>query len=254
LEFFRKKLRLLVFLTCRIPRLGWGQCLRGLRDRPVAYTAMELARILPPAAATVVDVGGHSGVVADALDFLYRPRRLWVVEPNPALTGPLRARFAHRPHVTVVPQCLGDAEGETNFFVHEFEAASSQFECRPGHLARMGFSEQRDRLVVPMTTLQRLLERDDTPVIDLLKLDCQGAELAVLRGAGARLRDIRAVYCEVSFEAIYAGAPLFGEVHRFLRDAGFELTHLGGFSGAGASIQWADALYENTAAPDGAPR
>ncbi len=98
--------------------------------------------------------------------------------------------------------------------------------------------------MVPMTTLDDLLPRD-LQVLDLLKLDCQGAELSVLRGAGGRIRAIRWIYCEVSIEPIYDGAPLFGELHAFLRDAGFELRRMGGFSGSGQSIQWADALYAN---------
>lgn len=213
---------------------------------------MDLSRILPPAAATIIDGDAHNGEVAAALNFLYRPRRLRVVEPNPAKTEQLRARFAGQPHVTVVPQCLGETEGETAFYVHDFDAASSLFECQPGHLARFGFSEKRRQLTVPMTTLQKLLEKDGAATIDLLKLDCQGAELAVLRGAGARLRDVRAIYCEVSFDPIYAGAPLFAEVHRFLREAGFEMQHLGEFAGAGSSIQSGDALYRNTFVPPGA--
>jgi FkbM family methyltransferase len=254
LEFLRKKTRLLFFLSRRIPRRGWAQFLRGLRHRPTAYTAMGLAGLLPPAAATIVDVGGHSGDVADALDFLYQPRRLVVIEPNPARTEQLRTRFAGRPQVTVVPVCVGETEGETAFFVHEYDAASSQYECQPGHLAKFGLSEKRTRLTVPMTTLQALLDREGIATVDLLKLDCQGAELAALRGAGARLRDVRTIYCEVSFEPIYAGAPLFGEVHRFLCEAGFELQHLGEFAGAGSSVQWGDALYQNLSAPIAASR
>ena len=72
----------------------------------------------------------------------------------------------------------------------------------------------------------------------------------MLKGAGNRIRDIRWVYCEVSIDPIYEGAPLFGEVHAFLRAAGFELRHMDGFSGAGRSIQWADALYANVRLTD----
>ena len=247
MRFLGKKLRLLAFLVRRIPQRGWAQFFLGLRQRPAAYQAMDLAAVLPPAAATVIDVGAHRGDVAEALDFLYQPRRLLVVEPNPDQTEPLRRRFAGRPHIQITAACLGAAEGETAFFVHEFGAASSLFECRPGQLAQLGFSERRHRITVRMTTLERILEGNPDRMIDLLKLDCQGAELAVLKGAGPRLRDIRFVFCEVAFDSIYAGAPLFADVHSFLRAAGFALRHLGDFAGAAGRVQWGDALYENSA-------
>jgi hypothetical protein len=130
------------------------------------------------------------------------------------------------------------------FNVYEFDAASSLYACRAGHMASLGLSEESKSISVPMTTLRALLPAD-LPALDLLKLDCQGAELAVLKGAGETIRAVGWIYCEVSFDEIYEGAPLFGEVHEFLRASGFELRRLGGFSGAGRAIQWADALYAN---------
>ncbi len=241
-----KKIRLLAFLTGRIPRHGWRQWARGLRERQLGYTAMELAQVLPPEATVIVDVGGHHGDVAAALDFLHAPRRLWIVEPNPAQTAQLKVRFSGQPHITVIPQCLGNRTGDVSFHVHAFDAASSLYTCLPGHLEKFGFSGQSHQITVSMTTLSLLLDRaSDIRVIDLLKLDCQGGELDVLRGAGDRLRDVRYIYCEVAFDPIYAEAPLFGEVHQFLIQSDFALVSLDGFAGAGDSIQWGDALYRN---------
>jgi len=248
--FFLKKIRLLQFLTLRIPRNGWAQWVRGLREREMSYLAMDLAGILPAGVATIVDVGAHTGLVADALDFLYRPRRIWAVEPNPLMGPQIVARTRGRPQFTLVQACLGERNGEVAFNVHEFDAASSVYAIRTGHMALLGLSEAKTTITVPMTTLDDLLPRD-LKALDLLKLDCQGAELSVLKGAGERIRGIRWIYCEVSIEPIYDGAPLFGELHAFLRNAGFELRRMSGFSGAGESIQWADALYANVNMPAG---
>jgi FkbM family methyltransferase len=210
----------------------------------MSYLAMELSELLPPSASTIVDVGAHSGLVADALDFLYSPKRLWVVEPNPVHGPELDARFRGRPQVTVVKTCLGESNGEVAFNLYEFDAASSLYSCRTGHMASLGLSDERKAIRVPMTTLRELLP-PDLPGLDLLKLDCQGAELAVLKGAGEMIRSVRWIYCEVSIDRVYDGAPLFGEIHEYLRMTGFELRRVGGFSGAGKSIQWADTLYAN---------
>ena len=244
MRFLAKKIHLVIFLTKRLPRFGLSQWLRGMREREVGYLAMELADLLPPNLYTIIDVGGHDGLTADALEMLYGPRRLWVVEPNPAHGSHLEERFRGRPQVTVVRSCLGESIGEAAFNVYDFDAASSLFSVCPGHLASLGIEEGSHSLSVPMTTLRELIP-PDLAVLDLLMLDCQGAELSVLKGAGDRIRRVRWIFCEVSIDPIYTGAPLFDEVHAFLRGAGFELRKLSGFSGAGNSIQWADALYAN---------
>lgn len=244
----RKKARLLTFLTRRIVSHGLSQWFWGLRHRDISYLAMDLGEILPGDVRTVIDVGAHAGHVAEALDFLYRPDRLWVVEPNPVRGPELDARFKDRPNVTVAKCCLGEANGIVRFNSYVFDAASSLFSCAEGHLASMGFSEESIPIEVQMTTLRELMP-GDLPILDLLKLDCQGSELLVLKGAGDRIRDVRWIYCEVTIDTIYEGAPLWEELHDFLRSRNFVLRSLSGFAGSGRSIQWADALYSNSRLP-----
>lgn len=69
---------------------------------------------------------------------------------------------------------------------------------------------------------------------DYAHIDVQGFELAVLRGFGERLKTVRAVWMEVSSVELYDGQPLYEDVGRFMRDAGFVLmidTALGRISG-----------------------
>jgi FkbM family methyltransferase len=244
-HFLWKKFCLLAFLTRRIPRHGWQQWMRGLRERGPAYTAMELSKILPASAGTIIDAGAHHGDFAAALDFLYAPRSLLAIEANPLLSASFRIRFAARPHISLITAALAESKGTRNFNVYKFDAASSFYTCRTGHLNALGFDEQYQSIAVPTTTLESIFTEHGLQKVDLLKLDCQGAELAILRGAASRLGDIQAIFAEVSFDPIYDSAPLFGELHGFLRDAGFILSGLSGFSGQGSSIQWADALYLN---------
>jgi FkbM family methyltransferase len=59
--------------------------------------------------------------------------------------------------------------------------------------------------------------------IDFCKLNVQGAELDILRGAGPLLDSVLGIVAEQTFHATYVGAPLFGEVYEFLRAAGFSM-------------------------------
>jgi FkbM family methyltransferase len=59
-----------------------------------------------------------------------------------------------------------------------------------------------------------------------LKVDVQGAELDVLRGARATLSSVRLLEAELSAVTLYEGQPLIGEVLRYLDGEGFELIGL----------------------------
>jgi hypothetical protein len=59
--------------------------------------------------------------------------------------------------------------------------------------------------------------------IDFCKLNIQGAELDVLRGAGPLLGSALGLVAEQTFNATYIGAPLFGETYEFIRGAEFTL-------------------------------
>ncbi len=57
--------------------------------------------------------------------------------------------------------------------------------------------------------------------IDYLKMDIQGAELAVLKNAGQALDQCVAIQLEASFVTLYENQPTFGEVDLWMRANGF---------------------------------
>ena len=60
------------------------------------------------------------------------------------------------------------------------------------------------------------------PNIDFIKLDIQGAELNVLKGANESLNNCLGLEVEVEFLQLYKGQPLYGEIVDFLKTKDFE--------------------------------
>lgn len=58
--------------------------------------------------------------------------------------------------------------------------------------------------------------------IDFIKIDTQGSELDILKGAVETLKRVLGAELEVSFSEIYTSQPLFGEVCAFMKSQGFE--------------------------------
>lgn len=80
-------------------------------------------------------------------------------------------------------------------------------------------SETPEVVQIEVRTLDSFrLATDGRPT--LLKLDVQGYELEVLRGATETLRRVAAVECELSLSALYEGQALIEDVINHLRLAG----------------------------------
>src|SRR5262249_12593017 len=92
--------------------------------------------------------------------------------------------------------------------------------------------------------------------IDYLKIDVQGAELDVFKGAPRVLAAATIVQTEAEFVALYEGQPLFGDLDVHLRAAGYQFHTFDGlatrcfrpfrvpghFRGL-RPVLWTDAVY-----------
>jgi len=76
---------------------------------------------------------------------------------------------------------------------------------------------------VPSTSIEKVLAHRGLGTPDLYKLDTQGSELDILKGAGGTLSSVFMIDIEVQFNPLYEGAGLFGDVDVFLRSQGFAL-------------------------------
>jgi FkbM family methyltransferase len=67
--------------------------------------------------------------------------------------------------------------------------------------------------------------------IDFVKIDIQGAELDVFKGAKNILKDVLCIISEVEFVPFYIKQPLFGDIYNFLIKEDFMLIKFLGFGG-----------------------
>jgi hypothetical protein len=82
---------------------------------------------------------------------------------------------------------------------------------------------------VETVSLDAACARESLPAADFLKIDTQGSELDILRGAEQSLKAAAMVELEVEFVEVYKGQPLFHDVSQFMADRGFELLYLNRF-------------------------
>ncbi|MEW9921923.1 FkbM family methyltransferase [Marimonas sp. MJW-29] len=114
------------------------------------------------------------------------------------------------------------AGGDGTFHNCRNETFSSLFAPDVGQIKALGHWEKALTVVgtTSVTTL-RLDDVDDMVRPDMLKMDTQGAELAILEGGTKTLADTVVVMPELRFFRLYEGEPMLGRVDQQLRDMGF---------------------------------
>jgi FkbM family methyltransferase len=165
-----------------------------------------------PGNGIVVDVGANIGDFALHAARRCPAGRVIAVEPVAEHVRILadHARINGVRHITCVHGALGGVEGTTEVVV---DGARS----RPGPRAVQ--SEQ-----VRVITLARLMDEQLLPYIDLLKLDCEGAEWDILPAAEGALSRVRQICMEYHCERGWTPDRLAA----WLRDRGYRVWHTPG--------------------------
>ena len=125
-----------------------------------------------------IDVGAHSGVFLAEIARLAPVGRHIAYEPLPELAADLARRF---PAVDVRQRALSDREGRAEFVHVLTRPGWSGFRERP-----YPDKETVCRIMVPTESLDRAVARDYVP--HFIKIDVEGAEEQVLRGAVETIR------------------------------------------------------------------
>jgi FkbM family methyltransferase len=177
----------------------------------------------------VLDVGANRGQFHDMLrDQAAFRGPIVSYEPNPELAKALADRSAADPLWQVEGVALGDAPGEASLNVTASDDCSSFLapsSVQPRRLADLNRVVRQVR--VPVRTLEgeirRLREERGFRRL-FLKLDTQGWDLHVLRGAGDGLSAVVGAQTEVSLVPIYEGMTDWLTSLRQVRELGFEVT------------------------------
>ena len=143
-----------------------------------------------------VDVGANVGQSVEAM-LRFRPDAfIWAIEPNAEAHRQLSAAFQDNPRVDCSRMAFGAREGQGT--LHVTRTSSTSFLERTGGAQPVATDEIIARQSVEVTTLDAFCRGKGIDRIDYLKIDAEGSDLDVLRGAEGLLGngDIFVVECE----------------------------------------------------------
>ncbi len=211
-----KRLARRVPLGPRVKREVLNAALAGLEE--VAYTRLRDQGFHPNG---IIDVGAHQGDWIRSIRRIFRDCPSLSIEAREEQRHKLGLICSELPNVQFTIALLGSApKRAVQFHIHG--SGSSLFSERS--------DAHRAVREMDMVTLDQVVSRDgrlNSPL--LLKLDVQGAELEVLRGADETLARCEIVQLEVALLNYNEGAPTAVEVISFMDANGFAIFDVVGF-------------------------
>lgn len=170
---------------------------------------------------TVIDVGANVGQFAVAAAMHFPQARILAMEPLPDCLPVLRRNTRKLPNVTVYPCALGEADGDASFHVNSHPHSSSMLPLAAAHRAAFPDAKETTTISVQVRALDSLLAGAELQAPVLLKLDVQGFEARVLRGASELLRRVEYLLMEVSFKPLYEDELPFTDMLPLVQGFGF---------------------------------
>lgn len=178
---------------------------------------------LPEGLRTVLDVGANRGQFALIASRRWPEASLVCFEPLPEPRRALKRVLRNHQRLRVVDGALSDHRGSGQMHVSRAEDSSSLLPITERQVAAFPGTEEVGTLEVRIGRLDEEIQPGTFERPAVLKIDVQGSELAVLKGATGLLADLDAVLIECSFAELYAGQALADDVIRFLHAHGFDL-------------------------------
>jgi FkbM family methyltransferase len=192
----------------------------------------------------ILDVGGGTAATAKLFNNYFPNTPIIIFEPIKANFETIENAKERTPFWTILNKAAGSNIGKSEINIAHRITASSLLELDAensnGYQETLQFQRKES---IEITTLDH--EIPTYAYVEVLKLDVQGFELEVLKGAVQTLPRVKIVVLEINNHNGFKGAPTYYELDAFFRANQFELYDLFPTQREnGKLLDW-DAVYVN---------
>lgn len=137
----------------------------------------------------IFDVGANTGSYTRQLAEIYPQVAIYCFEPNPATYKSLKNNVKSLDNVEALNIGLGSQRGNLSIYTYESELESEHASMYKGVLSDLHLSENLIEKQVAIETINEFCKEKNIGKIDFLKIDTEGFEFEVLKGAASMLAE-----------------------------------------------------------------
>ena len=161
---------------------------------------------------TILDIGAYHGEWTLAVRKIFPDSHFLMIEANPEKHEILDS----------VCKTVKNVDSEIALLSSESNVQKELTLCETASSILEEFNAPGTRKVsLATSSLDDLLRKRSIAHVDFMKLDVQGYELEVLKGASKCMESCEVILTEVSLIALHKDCPIMADVVRFMDDAGF---------------------------------
>tara|TARA_B100000035_G_C20961600_1_gene536806 strand:+ start:427 stop:1146 length:720 start_codon:yes stop_codon:yes gene_type:complete len=196
------------------------------------------------------DIGSHKGTYTDLIIKEYKVRKVVMVDPQKNIFKFIKKKYANNKTVKTYNFAISDKKKKQTLYINKHDLTSSltQIDKKNSYLnlkAKLFGGTINDliqnKYMVNSCRLSEIIKKNSVNKIDLLKIDTEGHELQVLKGAGSFLKNkVNFMLIEIHNSNIFIDYDA-KKIHNFLKKNKFILRKKYKFP----FTTWEDRIYQN---------
>ncbi len=211
-------------------------------------TAQNLKNTSSKSQSIILDVGGGQATTARIFSKHYPHLPIYVFEPIKSNFKAIEQSLDRTENWKLINKAVGSTVGTSVINIAQRVTASSLLELNTDDLDENTYKtalKLQNTEEIQITTLD--IEASKDTIVEVLKLDVQGFELEVLKGATTVLPRTKIIVLEINNHQGFKNGPTYYEIDAFLREHNFELYNIyPGFRDRNKLMDW-DSIYVNQA-------
>jgi FkbM family methyltransferase len=206
------------------------------------FDLKKLLRLLQARNSPIIifDVGANVGQTISKLKKICPQSQIHAFEPSPECFSDLLLNTSSYSGIVYNNIGLGADVKTVQFYENELNDISSFLE--PTN-ELWGKTKSINQLKI--MTLNEYVTNNKISRVNFLKIDTQGYELEVLKGAENQLKagKIDVIQLEITLRKLYSDLPQMDLIIKYLLDLGYKLVAFYGFHNDNVEAMWTDAIF-----------
>lgn len=194
----------------------------------------------------IIDIGAFDGETAKLFSKAFPKTNIIAFEANPKIYQEAVKNCIQKKNITIYNCAISDEEGNLSFNITNNNVSSSLNEINEAAVSNNEYGNElnvKNKTTVKTNKLDRFTGDNE---ILLIKIDTQGHEIQVLKGALQTLNRTRFILIEMSNHNMYIKGSKYHEIDNFLRKNNFNLADIiVTYRKKGIIITEYDAIYVN---------